>query len=50
MIDINQDGLVSLEELQEYLSKKSKDGHFDPNITAEIYGMIDITQDGRVTL
>ena len=48
-MDINRDGLVSLEELQTFLDNKSG-GKFDPQVTEEIYNMIDLNRDGRVTL
>lgn len=41
--------MVSLEELQEFLNQKSG-GVFDPQITEEIYNMIDVNRDGKITL
>lgn len=29
---------------------QSKDGRFDPQITEEIYNMIDLNRDGKVTM
>jgi Ca2+-binding EF-hand superfamily protein len=56
LLDLNKDGLVSLEELQEFLDnklrqqKKSPNEQFDPQITEEIYNMIDLNNDGKVTM
>ena len=41
--------MVSLDELQHFLDEKTG-GNFDPNVTEEIYNMIDANHDGRVTL
>lgn len=40
-LDLNGDGLVTLDELQDFLNSRSKTGHFDENITQEIFDMID---------
>ena len=49
-LDKNGDGLVSMDELQDFLNQKTKGGSFDENITQEIFDMIDQNHDGRVTL
>lgn len=50
MLDKNKDGLVTLDELQYYLDSKNKGQKFDPQITEEIYNMIDLNRDGKVTI
>ena len=50
VLDKNQDGLVTLDELQQYLDQKNKGQRFDPQITEEIYNMIDLNRDGKVTI
>lgn len=55
-LDLNKDGLVTLEELQEFLDRKiqeqkrNSNERFDPQITEEIYNMIDLNRDGKVTM
>jgi len=48
-VDEDADGNIKLDELQRFLERKNG-GHFDESITAEIYNMIDLNHDGKVTL
>lgn len=64
-IDLDDDGFVTVDELQQFLDKRAYNAlssnvkakakysptehYFNPDITEEIYNMIDVNRDGKIT-
>lgn len=47
---MNRDGVVTQQELQQFLDQKSGKGQFDPEVVGDLFRMIDVNGDGHVTL